>query len=103
MAITDHQAMLNHFSSQHMQHMGAQTTAPVLTGMPTPKPHSNTCELQQAHLGDVLLRVFEPADGVLHPVLIVALGEVLSRMRSSRLCPLLCPVHRDGRVDQQVL
>ena len=59
-------------------------------------------EWAQPHLSNLLLGVLEIAKGVLHPVLVIALGKVLPRVRPAGLLPPLSAVHGDGRIDQQV-
>lgn len=57
--------------------------------------------MQRPHLAGGL--VVKVADGVLHPVLVVAGGEVLARMRSPGLLALLRAVDGHRAVYQQVL
>jgi hypothetical protein len=58
---------------------------------------------RQAHLVAGPRVPVKPAHGVLHPLLVVAGGEVLACMRATALLALLSRVHGDGCVHEQVL
>ena len=50
----------------------------------------------QSDLSALAAPAFEPADGVLHPVLVVAIGEILMRMRATASAILLFVVNMIG-------